>query len=141
MNRNYNSVESVLSNMVEVELENQDDFLKLMETLTRIGIPNNQKKTLTQTCHVLHKKGRYYIAHFKELFGLDGKPVNINELDIARRNTIVDLLDRWGLLRIKNEDDFDNQEFVSVKDIKIIPHKEKGEWELVKKYTLGNKKD
>lgn len=130
---------SVLDSLIEVRLVNEDDFLKVRETLTRIGVASRKDKILYQSCHILHKQGRYYIVHFKELFSLDGKPTNFSEDDIARRNSIVNLLAEWGLVQLINP--------IATKDpvaplsqIKILPHKEKDDWELVAKYNIGRKK-
>ena len=128
-----------LSSLVEVILSNDDDFLKIRETLTRIGIASRKEKTLYQSCHILHKRGKYYIVHFKELFALDGKASNFNENDLGRRNTIVNLLAEWGLLSLvdaKKSSDI----IVPFGQIKIIAHKEKINWNLVAKYNIGNKK-
>ena len=125
--------------MVEVTLNEQDDFLKVRETLTRIGIASRKDKTLYQSCHVLHKQGRYYIVHFKELFALDGKPANFDQGDLARRNTIANLLNDWGLIKLVNENKSANP-VAPMSQIKIIPHKDKDEWTLEAKYTIGRKK-
>jgi len=125
--------------MVEVTLENQDDFLKVRETLTRIGIASRKDKTLYQSCHVLHKQGRYYIVHFKELFALDGKPANFDEGDISRRNTIANLLSDWGLIKLVDPNKSADP-VAPLSQIKILPHKEKDEWNLEAKYTIGRKK-
>tara|TARA_R100000455_G_C6263274_1_gene118544 strand:+ start:311 stop:688 length:378 start_codon:yes stop_codon:yes gene_type:complete len=125
--------------MVEVTLENQDDFLKVRETLTRIGIASRKDKTLYQSCHVLHKQGKYYIVHFKELFALDGKPANFDQSDLSRRNTIANLLSDWGLIKLVNPDKSADP-VAPLSQIKILPHKEKDEWNLEAKYTIGRKK-
>jgi hypothetical protein len=125
--------------MVEVTLNEQDDFLKVRETLTRIGIASRKDKTLYQSCHVLHKQGRYYIVHFKELFALDGKPANFDQGDLARRNTIANLLNDWGLIKLVDENKSSNP-VAPMSQIKIIPHKDKDEWTLEAKYTIGRKK-
>jgi len=123
---------------VEITFKSPDDFLKIKETLTRIGISSRKEKKLYQSCHILHKRGRYAIFHFKELFALDGLQNNLSENDIARRNTIVNLLEDWGLL--KNEESEDTKELVvEVKKLKIISYKEKEDWELIPKYHIGNK--
>ena len=124
--------------LVEITLAKPDDFLKVKETLTRIGISSKTEKKLYQSCHILHKRGKYYIVHFKELFALDGLPSTLTEADIARRNTIVTLLDEWGLLKIVNPSQTANVTS-GLAQIKIIPHKEKGDWELVPKYHIGKK--
>lgn len=128
-----------LANMVEVELVNEDDFLKVRETLTRIGIASKKDKVLYQSCHILHKQGKYYIVHFKELFALDGKPANFGEEDIARRNTIANLLAEWGLIKVINTEKSTSL-VAPLSQIKILPYKEKDEWELVAKYNIGRKK-
>jgi len=125
--------------MIEVSLEQQDDFLKVRETLTRIGIASRKDKTLFQSCHVLHKQGRYYIVHFKELFALDGKPANFDQADIARRNTIANLLSDWGLIKLVDASKSADP-VAPMSQIKIIPHKDKSEWTLEAKYTIGRKK-
>jgi len=125
--------------MIEVTLEQQDDFLKVRETLTRIGIASRKDKTLYQSCHVLHKQGKYYIVHFKELFALDGKPANFDEADIARRNTIANLLSDWGLIKLVDASKSASP-VAPMSQIKIIPHKDKSEWTLEAKYTIGRKK-
>jgi hypothetical protein len=125
-----------LSQLVEVRLRSPEDFLKVKETLSRIGLASKKDNTLYQSCHILHKQGRYYIVHFKELFMLDGKPADFSESDVARRNRIALLLDEWSLVEIV--DKFKVQEPVSpINQIKIIPHKEKSQWNLVAKYTIG----
>jgi hypothetical protein len=128
-----------LNNLVEIELEEQDDFLKIRETLTRVGVASRKDQTLFQSCHILHKKGMYYIVHFKELFSLDGKPTNLTENDIARRNTISNLLAEWGLLSLTDADKSKSPS-VSLNQIKIIPFKDKGEWNLESKYNIGKRK-
>jgi len=127
-----------LKQFVEVTLNEQDDFLKVRETLTRIGVSSRKEKVLYQSCHILHKQGQYYIVHFKELFLLDGKPSNISENDIQRRNAIAKLLEEWGLVTILNPQIMiDN--IAPLHQIKIISFKEKNEWELVTKYNIGKK--
>lgn len=127
-----------ISSLVEVSLGNQDDFLKVKETLTRIGVSSRKENVLYQSCHILHKQGRYYIVHFKELFALDGKSASISDNDIQRRNTIANLLAEWGLVSLvdpqKTKDNI-----APIGQIKIIPHKDKSEWQLVAKYTIGRK--
>jgi hypothetical protein len=128
-----------IEDLVEVTLDQKDDFLKIRETLTRIGVASKKEKTLFQSCHILHKQGKYYIVHFKELFALDGKETDFSENDMARRNTIANLLEDWELLRIVDE--YKTEEpTVSLSQIKILSHKEKGEWQLVPKYNIGSKK-
>lgn len=123
-------------NMLEITLNEPDDFLKVRETLTRIGVASRKEKKLYQSCHILHKQGRYFIVHFKELFMLDGKKANLEESDIRRRNTIAQLLDDWGLISfVKSEDLI----YAPLRQIKIISHKEKNDWELCPKYNIGNK--
>ena len=128
----------MVEDMVEVRLKKEDDFLKIRETLTRIGVSSKKNKTTYQSCHILHKQGRYYIVHFKELFALDGKPSNFGEEDIARRNTIANLLAEWGLVDLVT--DKSNEPVAPLSQIKVLPYKEKDEWELVAKYNLGKKK-
>ena len=126
------------SDMVEVVLKSPDDFLKVRETLTRIGVASRSEKKLFQSCHILHKQGRYYIVSFKELFLLDGKTSDFSENDMQRRNRITKLLSDWGLVNLVNEEVIEN--VCSMSQIKIIPHKEKGEWQLIPKYQIGSKK-
>ena len=127
------------SDMLEVSLNEPDDFLKIKETLTRIGVASRKdENTLYQSCHILHKQGHYFITHFKELFLLDGKPSNLTENDLSRRNTITELLSDWGLLDIRNSEIM--REFAPLKQIKIISHREKNEWILESKYSIGNSK-
>jgi hypothetical protein len=128
-----------LSNFVEVVLNEQDDFLKVRETLTRIGVSSRKEKVLYQSCHILHKQGKYYVVHFKELFALDGKPSNISENDIQRRNAIAKLLEEWGLIKIINPQVMTDN-IAPLHQIKIIAFKEKDEWDLVAKYQIGTKK-
>lgn len=123
---------------IEVTLIEQDDFLKVKETLTRIGVSSRKEKVLYQSCHILHKQGRYAIVHFKELFLLDGKPSNISENDLQRRNAIVKLLEEWELVKIVKPKQIEN-DFAPLHQIKIIPFKEKDEWELIQKYNIGKK--
>lgn len=127
-----------LNKFVEVTLNEQDDFLKVRETLTRIGVSSRKEKVLYQSCHILHKQGRYYIVHFKELFALDGKPSNISENDIQRRNAIAKLLEEWGLVKIMNPKIMEDN-IAPLHQIKIIAFKEKDEWELITKYNIGKK--
>jgi len=128
-----------ISDLIEATLNEPDDFLKVRETLSRIGIPSKKENILYQSCHILHKQGRYYITHFKELFLLDGKSSNFSEDDIARRNTIANLLHEWELIDLVDEDRTATP-VVPVSQIKILPHKEKNEWTLVQKYAIGGKK-
>ena len=127
-----------LDSMLEVTLPEPDNFLKVRETLTRIGIASKKDKKLYQSCHILHKQGKYYIVHFKELFALDGKESNLTANDIERRNTIANLLQDWKLLVINNV--AKSEPKASLSQIKVVSHKEKGEWELVPKYSIGKKK-
>jgi hypothetical protein len=127
-----------LSKFVEVTLTEQDDFLKVRETLTRIGVSSRKEKVLYQSCHILHKQGKYYIVHFKELFALDGKLSTITENDIQRRNAIANLLEEWGLIKIINYDIVENN-MAPIHQIKIISFKEKDDWELIAKYNIGKK--
>jgi hypothetical protein len=128
-----------LNNFIEVILKEQDDFLKVRETLTRIGVSSRKEKVLYQSCHILHKQGQYYIVHFKELFALDGKEATIDDNDISRRNAIANLLEEWGLVKIVNRQVMiDN--IAPLHQIKIISFKEKDEWQLVTKYNIGKKK-
>ena len=123
-----------------IRLKAEDDFLKVRETLTRIGVASRKDKTLYQSCHILHKQGHYYIVHFKELFALDGKPTDISENDLSRRNAIAKLLEDRGLIEIVNKRQIETPEPIFLSQVKIISHKEKGEWELVPKYNIGKKK-
>ena len=127
-----------LAQFVEVSLNEQDDFLKVKETLTRIGVSSRKEKVLYQSCHILHKQGRYYIVHFKELFALDGKPSNISENDIQRRNAIANLLEEWGLVKILNPKVLENN-IAPLHQIKIISFREKDDWQLITKYNIGKK--
>ena len=137
MEKDNNIVEWTTSSMLEVTLDEPDDFLKVRETLTRIGVASRRDNTLFQSCHILHKQGRYFIVHFKELFLLDGKKSNLEENDIARRNTIATLMSDWGLLSIEEKDKA--QPLAPLRQIKIIPFKEKAKWTLQPKYNIGNK--
>jgi hypothetical protein len=135
-------VEWTPEEMLEISLKKPDDFLTVSETLTRIGIDTykNGKKTLIQSCHILHKRGRYFIVHFKEMFELDGKVTNLTISDIYRRNTIAKLLEEWELLHIVNPDQIKDKTFPSLKQIKIISYKQKDEYDLISKYSIGTKK-
>lgn len=124
------------SDMLEISIKEPDDFLKIRETLTRIGVASRKEKKLYQSCHILHKQGRYFIVHFKELFLLDGKKSNLEENDVGRRNTIATLLSDWGLISILEKNKM--EEFTPLRQIKILPFKEKNEWELCPKYNIGN---
>ena len=136
------SVETVVqwkqSDMIEVVLKEPDDFLKVRETLTRIGVASRKERKIYQSCHILHKQGKYYIVHFKELFALDGKSANITINDVQRRNRIAQLLSDWGLVRLV--DDSQVKELAPLNQIKVISFKEKGEWTLESKYNIGKKK-
>lgn len=132
-----NIIEWTPASMLEVTLNEPDDFLKVRETLTRIGVASRKDNTLFQSCHILHKQGRYFIVHFKELFLLDGKKSNLEENDIARRNTIATLMSDWGLVSIDNREKA--QPLAPMRQIKIIPFKEKNNWTLQPKYNIGNK--
>jgi|TARA_R110000868_G_scaffold355049_1_gene616318 hypothetical protein len=127
-----------LTNFVEIKLVEQDDFLKVKETLTRIGVSSRKEKVLYQSCHILHKQGQYYIVHFKELFMLDGKPSNISENDIQRRNAIAKLLEEWGLVTIVNPSII-GENIAPLYQIKIISFREKDDWQLTAKYNIGKK--
>lgn len=132
-------IEWTPSDMLEVTLNEPDDFLKIKETLTRIGVASKKDhNTLYQSCHILHKQGRYFIVHFKELFMLDGKPSNFSEDDVSRRNTITTLLSDWGLLTIVDENQAEPK--TSLRQIKIISHRDKNKWNLESKYSIGNVK-
>ena len=124
--------------MVEVSLGEPDDFLKVRETLTRIGVASRKEKKLYQSCHILHKQGRYFIVHFKELFALDGKRANLTVNDVQRRNRIAQLLADWGLIKILNADQI--QDIAPLNQIKVLSYKDKGDWILETKYNIGSKK-
>jgi hypothetical protein len=124
--------------LLEVGLNEPDDFLKVRETLSRIGVASRKEKKLYQSCHILHKQGRYYIVHFKELFALDGKRTNISTNDLSRRNTIANLLEDWGLIQIMSESPY---EAAPLSQIKILTYKEKNEWLLETKYNIGKKRE
>ena len=132
-----NNVQWTPSDMLEVTLNEPDDFLKVRETLTRIGVASRKDKKLYQSCHILHKQGRYFIVHFKELFLLDGKKSNLEVNDIQRRNSIAMLLSDWGLIQFAKKGD--SLQLAPLRQIKIIPFKEKEQWELCPKYNIGNK--
>ena len=125
---------------VEVILKEKDDFLKIRETLTRIGVASKKDRILYQSCHILHKRGHYAIVHFKELFALDGKPTDISENDLSRRNAIAKLLQDWDLVKVVNIKQIEEPVPIFLSQIKILSHKEKDEWELVPKYNIGSKK-
>ena len=125
---------------LEVKLKREEDFLKVKETLTRIGIASRKEKKLYQSCHILHKRGKYYIVHFKELFLLDGKQSDFTDEDRGRRNAIALLLEEWGLISVVDSDKYQEPR-AKISSIRILPFKEKGEWELESKYTIGKKRD
>ena len=124
--------------MAEVFLDQPDDFLKVRETLTRIGVSSTNTKTLYQSCHILHKQGRYFIVHFKELFLLDGKEANLDDNDILRRNRIAKLLSDWNLLTLANPDEI-SENMAPMTYIKVLPYRDKKDWQLVAKYSIGNR--
>jgi hypothetical protein len=126
-----------LNTFIEITLHSPDDFLKVRETLSRIGVASRKDRILYQSCHILHKRGKYYICHFKELFALDGKPTDISDNDYARRNVIARLLEEWGLVQLVDQSI--TTDAAMLHQIKIITHKEKPEWNLVTKYTIGKK--
>ena len=136
MEKENNIVEWKPADMLEITLKEPDDFLKIRETLTRIGVASRKDNKLFQSCHILHKQGRYFIVHFKELFLLDGKKSNLEENDVQRRNTITTLLSDWGLVSISKNVAL---ECAPLRQIKIIPFKDKGNWDLCPKYNIGNK--
>ena len=133
-----NDVEWTKDDMVEVTLKEPDDFLKIRETLTRIGVASRKERKLYQSCYILHKKGQYYIVHFKELFALDGKKANLSENDLQRRNRIIKLLSDWGLVEIVKISEVVN--VAPLSQIKVIAYREKGEWILESKYNIGKKR-
>lgn len=128
-----------IDSLIEVKIAEEQDFLKIKETLTRIGIASRKDKTLYQSCHIFHKQGKYYIVHFKEMFAIDGKPSNFTEEDKGRRNKIIELLQDWGLLKVVEADSIKDP-MALMSQIKIINHKEKNEWTLEAKYNMGRKK-
>lgn len=128
-----------IEHLLEVKLKAEDDFLKVRETLTRIGVASRKEKKLYQSCHILHKKGKYYIVHFKELFALDGKTTDFDENDLGRRNTIANLLSEWGLIEIVNVEQ-SKLPIAPLSQIKVISYGERGDWELVTKYNIGSKR-
>ena len=127
----------LIQDLVEITFPEKDDFLKIRETLSRIGVASRKEKELFQSCHILHKKGKYYIVHFKELFKLDGKQTNFDESDLGRRNTIIDLLRQWNLVKVLNPQQILDPR-APLSQIKAIPYKEKNEWKLTQKYSIGN---
>ena len=130
-----------IKDLVEITLTQEDDFLKVRETLTRIGVASKKDRTLYQSCHILHKKGQYYVVHFKELFALDGKPTDITENDLSRRNAIVKLLEDWELVKVVRKEQIETPAPIFLSQIKILSHKEKRDWQLVPKYNIGSKKN
>lgn len=128
-----------VNELVEVTLNEKDDFLKVRETLTRIGVASKKEKILYQSCHILHKRGQYYVVHFKELFALDGKPTDITDNDLSRRNAIVNLLEDWGLVKVVNKKQTEVPAPIFLSQVKIISHKEKNDWQLIPKYNIGKK--
>ena len=130
---------NLLDRLVEITLPNEESFLKVKETLTRIGIASKKEQKLFQSCHILHKQGKYYIVHFKELFMLDGKISDFSEEDKGRRNTIVTLLEEWDLVKTVDVEKI-KEPTSPLSQIKILPHKEKSEWELIAKYSIGKKR-
>ena len=135
-NNNIQITDWTPNSMLEVSLNEPDDFLKIRETLTRIGVASRKDQKLFQSCHILHKQGRYFIVHFKELFLLDGKPSSLPENDVQRRNTIATLLADWGLVTIMKPES--SKDLAPLRQIKVIPFKEKTQWELCPKYNIGN---
>lgn len=127
--------EIIVKNFVEIKLNKSEDFLKIKETLTRMGIPSVKERKLFQSCHILHKRGKYYIVHFKELFKLDGKKTEIEEEDIQRRNLICSLLEEWELIELVDKSKIEDK--LHIMKIKIIPFRQKDEWELITKYNIG----
>lgn len=132
-------VDSIVDSLVEIRLKDGNDFLKIKETLTRIGIASRKDRKLYQSCHILHKKGRYYLVHFKELFALDGKSTNFGDEDIGRRNTITALLEEWNLLEVVDKSKIESPR-IPMAQIKVIPFREKTKWTLEQKYSIGSKR-
>ena len=139
MNSISEEVKWTADSMVEVGLKEPDDFLKVRETLTRIGVASRKEKKLYQSCHILHKQGKYYIVHFKELFALDGKKANLSLNDVQRRNRIVQLLGDWGLVSINSKESI--ADVAPLSQIKVLAYREKGDWTLESKYNIGKKKE
>ena len=129
-----------IEDLLEIRLKNEDDFLKVKETLTRIGVASRKDRTLYQSCHILHKRGKYYIVHFKELFALDGKSTDFEENDLGRRNAIARLLEEWDLVEIVNQEQSEYP-LAPLSQIKIISYREKDDWELTAKYNIGKKRE
>jgi hypothetical protein len=138
MEQDERYIDLEVHDLLEVALQKPDDFLKVRETLTRIGVSSRTEKKLWQSCHILHKRGKYYIVHFKEMFALDDLPTSINSEDIGRRNTVACLLEEWGLIKVVDKNKIGEK--VPLNKIKILPYKEKGEWELCPKYHIGRSK-
>ena len=134
-----NEIDPLVEKLIEISFEKEDDFLKIRETLSRIGVASRREQELFQSCHILHKRGKYYIVHFKELFALDGKPTNIDENDIGRRNTICNLLQQWSLIKVLDNDKI-KEPVAPLSQVKIIPFKEKTAWKLTTKYSIGTNK-
>jgi len=132
-------MDGVLNSLVEVRIAEDEDFLKIKETLTRIGVASRKEKKLFQSCHIFHKQGKYYIVHFKEMFLVDGKPSDFSDEDKSRRNKIIELLEDWGLLKVVERETI-KEPLAPMNQIKIISHKEKAEWSLESKYNIGRKK-
>jgi hypothetical protein len=130
---------NLIETLVEVRIGEEQDFLKIKETLTRIGVASRKDNKLYQSCHILHKQGKYYIVHFKELFALDGKPTDFSDEDKGRRNTIINLLQDWDLVKVVDARQIDDPR-AAMSQVKILPHKDKGQWELVAKYNIGRSK-
>jgi hypothetical protein len=128
-----------LESLVEVKIAEEEDFLKIKETLTRIGVASRKDKKLYQSCHIFHKQGQYFIVHFKEMFAIDGKPSNFSDEDKGRRNKIIELLQDWGLVKVVEQEKI-KEPTVLMSQIKVLNHKEKGEWTLEAKYNMGRKK-
>lgn len=128
-----------IDSLVEVKIAEEEDFLKIKETLTRIGVASRKDQKLYQSCHILHKQGKYYIVHFKELFALDGKPSDFTAEDKGRRNTIIQLLEEWGLIKVAEPEKIKEPK-APMSQVKIIPHKDKDNWTLEAKYNIGRKK-
>ena len=139
MTASTEEVQWTTDSMIEVGLREPDDFLKVRETLTRIGVASRKEKKLYQSCHILHKQGKYYIVHFKELFALDGKKANLSLNDVQRRNRIVQLLGDWGLVSINSKESI--ADVAPLSQIKVLAYREKGEWTLESKYNIGKKKE
>ena len=129
----------LLDKLIEVKIGEEEDFLKIKETLTRIGVASRKENKLYQSCHIFHKQGKYYIVHFKEMFIIDGKPSNFSDEDKGRRNKIIELLQDWGLLKVVDSESI-KEPLASISQIKIISHKDKSQWTLEAKYNMGRKK-